>query len=87
MNHFESAPLVSGWDDPTKLLWFRERLTKRAQMVWKRPSVKARATYEGAKEASDLNRSLSGNCTASTFKPRSGDQTSLGPILLTTSGS
>ena len=51
MNHFETAPLVSGWDDPKKLLWFRERLTKRAQMVWKRLSVKARATYEGAKEA------------------------------------
>lgn len=42
---------VNGWDDLTKLLWLRARLTKRAQTAWKRLSEEARATYEGAKEA------------------------------------
>ena len=51
IDHFESSALVNGWDDPTKLLWLRARLTKRAQTAWKRLSEEARATYEGAKEA------------------------------------
>ena len=51
IDHFESSALVNGWDDPTKLLWLRARLTKRAQTAWRRLSEEARATYEGAKEA------------------------------------
>ena len=39
IEYFESSALVDGWDNPTKLLWLRVRLTSRAQTAWKRLSV------------------------------------------------
>ena len=51
IEHFESSTQVDGWDNPTKLLRLRARLTSRAQTAWKRLSVETKATYEGAKEA------------------------------------
>ena len=51
IEHFESSALVNGWDDATKLLWLRVRLTGRAQTAWKRLSTEAKATYGGAKAA------------------------------------
>ena len=43
IEHFESSALVDRWDNPTKLLWLRARLTSRAQTAWKRLSVEAKA--------------------------------------------
>ena len=51
VEHFESSALVNGWDDPTKLLWLRARLTGKAQTAWKRLAAEAKMTYAGAKEA------------------------------------
>lgn len=51
IEHFEGSAQVNGWDDATKLLWLRVRLTGRAQTAWKRLSTEAKSTYEGAKGA------------------------------------
>ena len=51
LEHFEGSAQVSGWDDATKLLWFRVRLTGRAQTAWKWLSMEAKSTHEGAKGA------------------------------------
>ena len=51
IEHFEGSAQVNGWDDATKLLWLRVRLTGRAQTAWKRLSTEAKSTYDGAKDA------------------------------------
>ncbi len=51
IEHFESVATVNGWDDATKLLWIRVRLTGRAQIAWKRLPTDAKGTYEAAKAA------------------------------------
>lgn len=35
-----NSALVNGWDNPSKLLWLRVRLTDRAKTEWKRLSMR-----------------------------------------------
>ena len=50
IGHFESVADDNGWEEPSKLLWLRVRLTGRAQTAYKQLSEDTRASYNECKK-------------------------------------
>ena len=49
--HFENVAAVNSWNEESKLLWLKVRLTERAQMAFQHLPVDTQADYEGSKAA------------------------------------
>ena len=51
ITHFENVAAVNEWDDATKLLWLRVRLTNRAQTAYEKFPEAAKGDYQESKRA------------------------------------